>query len=958
VYEVKEIENKVRRLKEIETKWQKEWEKNKIFEANPDKNKEKFFITFPFPYINGLPHLGSAFTILRVDIMARYKRMKGYNVLFPQGWHATGGPIVSSAKRIKDGDKRKIEELKDMGINENDIRKFEDPSYWVFYFMKEWESDFRRYGLSIDWRRKFFTTNLNKYYSKFIEWQYHKLKELNLIGKGSHPVVWCPKERKVVGDHDRPDEYAGITPAEATIIKFKTKEGYIMPALTYRPETIFGVTNLWIHPNYDYYIVEVDGENWIANDYIAEELGDQKHRVKIKGKISPRELIGKKAINPINGEEVLILPASFVKPDEGTGVVMSVPAHAPYDFIALEQLKKNTTILKDFDIKIDEVSKLSPIIVMISDKVRGIPAASIVKKLGIKSQEDIEKLEKATKELYSIEYYNGIMVDGLGKYSKKKASEAREAIKKHLIESNSALKLYTLPSKVYCRCGARTHVKYVENQWFLLYSNKEWKEKAKEAVKLMNFFPQSLRSEFLKLIDWINDWAFTHMKELGTPLPWDKNWVIESLSDSTIYMAYYTISHYLQGLNENMLKPELFDYIFLGNGDIDKVSSITGLDKKTIEKMRQEFLYWYPLDLRISGKDLMQNHLVFFILHHVAIFGKDLWPRGIGINGWVLLNGKKMAKSTGNFITLRQALNYWGADATRWAEVIAGADPGYEDANFESNIAEKAVEELNLFLNTIKRSYNKGREEEREIDKWFESVLNSTIREVTAYMEETKFKSALIKAYYELQNKYRWYIRRSKEPNKSIAKKYFEAVTLMIAPIVPHVAEEAWHLMGHKDLISASKWPVAEEEKINEDYEKAEEIIKGVLEDSMELMNLIKDVRRLHIIVASKWKYELFDDIKSMLVDNTLKEAIKLITKQKSYSIPKKDISKVIEFVMKNPDIIKKYINRDLELKVLLESKEFLSKELGIEVIIEKEEDSSIAKKKLSIPSRPSLYLE
>jgi leucyl-tRNA synthetase (EC 6.1.1.4) len=205
-------------FKQIETKWQKLWEENKIFEANPNE-KKKFFITFPFPYMNGLPHLGGAFTILRVDIMARYKRMKGYNVLFPQGWHATGGPIVASAKRIKEKDQKKIKELKEMGVPENVINNFEDPTYWVFYFTSEWEKDLRRYGLSIDWRRKFYTTSLNPYFSKFVEWQYYKLRDLKYIAKGSHPVVWCPKEKKAVGDHDRPDEYAGIGPVDATIIK-------------------------------------------------------------------------------------------------------------------------------------------------------------------------------------------------------------------------------------------------------------------------------------------------------------------------------------------------------------------------------------------------------------------------------------------------------------------------------------------------------------------------------------------------------------------------------------------------------------------------------------------------------------------------------------------------------------------------------------------------------------------
>ena len=105
-------------LKSIEQKWQKKWSEAKIFEADPS-DKPKFFITFPYPYVNAYPHLGSAYTVLRVDITARYKRMKGYNVLFPQGWHATGSPIVASALRVRERDPKIINTLRMMGIPED-----------------------------------------------------------------------------------------------------------------------------------------------------------------------------------------------------------------------------------------------------------------------------------------------------------------------------------------------------------------------------------------------------------------------------------------------------------------------------------------------------------------------------------------------------------------------------------------------------------------------------------------------------------------------------------------------------------------------------------------------------------------------------------------------------------------------------------------------------------------------
>ncbi|MEM4738480.1 MAG: class I tRNA ligase family protein, partial [Acidilobaceae archaeon] len=99
----------------MEAKWRDRWFSSRLFEAEPDYSRPKFFVTFPYPYVNAYPHLGSAFTILRVDVTARYKRMRGYNVLFAQGWHATGGPIVSSALRVRERDPKIIRDLQLMG---------------------------------------------------------------------------------------------------------------------------------------------------------------------------------------------------------------------------------------------------------------------------------------------------------------------------------------------------------------------------------------------------------------------------------------------------------------------------------------------------------------------------------------------------------------------------------------------------------------------------------------------------------------------------------------------------------------------------------------------------------------------------------------------------------------------------------------------------------------------------
>src|SRR3989344_8003578 len=165
---------------DIESKWQKKWEKGKVFEANPDKRK-KFFVNFPYPYINLSPHIGHFYTVMRVEAFARYKRLRGYNVLFPQAWHATGSPIVGAANRVKEKEPKQIDALKKEGFSEKEIRKFSKPEHWIKIFGKRWEQGFKSMGLSIDWRRNFITTSLNLYYDKFVQWQFTKLKERNYI---------------------------------------------------------------------------------------------------------------------------------------------------------------------------------------------------------------------------------------------------------------------------------------------------------------------------------------------------------------------------------------------------------------------------------------------------------------------------------------------------------------------------------------------------------------------------------------------------------------------------------------------------------------------------------------------------------------------------------------------------------------------------------------------------------
>jgi leucyl-tRNA synthetase len=195
----------------------------------------------------------------------------------------------------------------------------------------------------------------------------------------------------------------------------------------------------------------------------------------------------------------------------------------------------------------------------------------------------------------------------------------------------------------------------------------------------MNTYLPETRNGFEAVLDWLNQWACARSYGLGSKLPWDPAFLVESLSDSTIYMSYYTVANLLHndmfgseagtlGIRPEDMTDEIWSYV-LGSAEYPAGSTLS-LEKAS--QLKYHFQYFYPLDLRSSGKDLINNHLTFCIYIHAAIFPEQHWPQAIRTNGHLMLNGKKMSKSTGNFLTMREATKKYGADAMRLSLADAG----------------------------------------------------------------------------------------------------------------------------------------------------------------------------------------------------------------------------------------------------------------------------------------------
>lgn len=956
-------------LHQIEAKWQKAWEKAKIFEADPDPKRKKCFVTFPYSYANGPLHVGHAFTATRVDAYARYKRTQGYNVLFPWAWHWTGQSIAGASERVKSGDKAFIKALREIdGVTEQELTKLVDPTYMASYYTTENREIVRRAGFSIDWRREFNTTSPR--FGKFIEWQYKKLREKGYVVQGTHPVVWCSKCKSPTGDHDR-QEGEGVTPEEYILIKFKY-EGKYIPAATFRPETIYGATNIWVYPNADYVEIDVDGERWIVSEIAAKKLEEQKRKVRTIRSLKGNVLIGKNVTNPVTEEKHVIFPARFVDVAHATGVVYSVPAHAPLDWLALRDLKQSPTSLKEFGIKPQEVERIQPVSMISVEGFGEFPALEVIDKLGVRDQCD-PRAEEATKLLYKKEFHSGVLKDICGKYAGKRVQEVKEVLINDFKEGNIADAMYDLPEPVVCRCLTPCIVKVLEEQWFLKYSDPKWKEKVKEALQNATIYPETAVPWFLSTIDWLKEWPCARKSGLGTPLPWNKEWIIETLSDSTIYMAFYTIIKQIRQrrITPEQLTPPVFDYIFYGKSKTEALTSIGKLDGRILESIRNEFLYWYPVDMRNSGKELIPNHLTFFLFHHAALFSPELWPQIIGANGMLMIEGKKMSKSKGNWITFRNVIEEYGADSTRCALLLGAEemdDPDWRSENVR-DIKDKLESLYRLAETIIGEAEN---EESGWIEKWLLSVLNKKAKIVTDSIESLKTRTALETALFEVWNDFRWYARRKGDLKAKALREALNVWIRLLSPFAPHICEELWEKLKGKGFVSLVQWPEYDANLISPLAEESENLVKSVLEDTLSIIRATRLApTKIYFYTAAKWKWEVYQKA--------------LSTSRESVPISQSDLMRALmtrEEMKKNADIVARFSGQTVdeinrmgknrreerhslgpldETALLLEAKSFLGRELKAEIVVFKEDDERKFdpedRARSARPFRPAIYV-
>ncbi|GJD05698.1 Leucine--tRNA ligase, cytoplasmic [Galdieria sulphuraria] len=1068
-----------------------------------NKERSKFLVTFPYPYMNGFLHLGHAFSLSKAEFAARYQHLCGKRSLFPFAFHCTGMPIQACADRLRkeieafgcpplfpedlqeqcevatnaseqpqqqyqpvdkaDPTKftsskskasskkagnivRQWKILESLGVPCDLVPKFADPLYWLQYFPPYGIRDLKRLGVFVDWRRSFITTEANPFYDSFVRWQFWTLKERGKIKFGKRYTVYSPLDRQACADHDRasgegagPLEYIGVklqleeeTVESHAVLKSLKRKPIFLIAATLRPETIYGVTNCWIASNGTYGVYEIiyqsdewkdkpESEYFIMTPRAARnmafqgfdggEFGKPKEILQLTGE----QLIGLSLKSPeCSFEKIYILPMFNVSTQKGTGIVMSVPSDSPDDYRALLDLKEKAGLREKFHLKNEWVFPFEPVPVVDVPTFGDLSAKVACEKFHVRSQNDVDALKKAKDLVYLKGFYEGKLLKG--PYAGELVQEAKAKIKGDLVSQKKAI-VYCEPEfPVISRSGDECVVALVD-QWYLDYGEPNWRELAKKCLSRMNTFGTETQRSFEFTFDWLHEWACSRSFGLGTKLPWDPQYVIESLSDSTIYMAYYTVAHLIQGednldgkkpnpigIKAEQMTPAVWNFIFLGENLSEEQWNECSIPKWKLELLRKEFCYWYPMDLRVSGKDLIGNHLTFCIYNHVALFNQENWPRAFRANGHMMINSEKMSKSTGNFLTLQEAIDKYSSDAVRFA--LADAGDGVEDANFQLKTADDAVLKLTALLAFVKEGCEQleimrteaAETSSRFEDRVFLSEIRRTIRLCKEKYDEMLYREALKIGFFEFQEalgRYRKVVHADKskstmnDVNRELFLFYCQIQALVLCPVCPHTSEMIWEWIAKATQQNAeasilqSHWPTVEFED--------ESILAAsrYLEDTLHRMRLqmmpkkskksnqqLKSPKSATIVVCVEppyWQRKSVDLLRSVFnaSSNEFEADIpKLIS---SCEDLKDNIKKVMSFVGMIRDKTKEQGAPALDLKllfdevdVLLQNRTYVMEELSLKSllvikscdVVEETRKELISAARESLPTKPTFVFE
>ncbi len=803
---------------DIEAKWQPVWEQLDTFTPADDGSRERRYVLDMFPYPSGDLHMGHAEAFAMGDVVARYWRQLGYDVLHPIGWDSFGLPAENAA-----------------------IKRNAHPSEWTYANIDTQAASFKRYAISADWSRRIHTSDPEYY--RWTQWLFLRFFEKGLAYRKDHPVNWCPKDQTVLANEQvingacercgspvtkkslnqwyfRITEYADrlledmeplaghwpervlamqrnwIGRSEGAHVTFSIEASGDLPAtdvvvFTTRPDTLHGAT---------FFVVAADAQ--LAVDLVtpdhAEALSQYRERVKALSEIerqsTEREktgvFTGRYAVNPLNGEKLPVWAADYVLADYGTGAIMAVPAHDQRDL----------DFARAFDLPVR----------MVVDTGEDDPAVT----------------GKATVGEGTL--VNSGELDGLPK---------SDAIQK-------AIDLVSAQGT-----GERT-VNYRLRDW-LLSRQRFWGtpipiihcpgcgEVPVPDDQLPVRLPENLRGEDLapkgtSPLAAVSDWVNVQCPRCSGAAKRDTD-TMDTFVDSSWYYLRF-------------VSPDLTDAPF----DAEKVNE------------------WLPVGQYVGGVEHAILHLLYSRFFTKVLFDLELVnftePFAALLNqGQVLNGGKAMSKSLGNGVNLGEQLDRYGVDAIRLTMVFAS--PPEDDVDW----ADVSPSGSAKFL---ARAWRLGADVTSEPgvdfgmgDRGLRAVTHRTVADATELLSNNKFNVVVAKVM-ELVNATRKAIDSGVGGADPAVREATEATAIILSLFAPYTAEDLWERLGHPASVAAAGWPAVDESLLIQDTVTAVVQVQGKVRDRLEVPANVSEDDLRELALASEQVNRILDgrDIRTVIV--------------------------------------------------------------------------------------------
>ncbi|WP_285724634.1 leucine--tRNA ligase [Psychromicrobium xiongbiense] len=786
----------------LEAKWLPRWEAARLFAPLDDGSKERRFVCDMFPYPSGDLHMGHAEAFAMGDVVARYWKLKGFDVLHPIGWDSFGLPAENAA-----------------------IKRNAHPAEWTYTNIDTQAASFKRYAISVDWDRRLQTSDPDYY--RWTQWLFLRFYERGLAYRKNSPVNWCPKDQTVLANEQVVNgacERCGTAVTKKSLNQWYFKiTDYadrllddMAPLKGHWPERVLAMQRNWIGrsegAHIDFEIEPVAGQDGgdqtitvfstrpdtlfgatffvvAADAALAGQLVTDDHRVElevyqeqvrhlsdIERQTTEREktgvFLGRYAINPINGERLPIWAADYVLADYGTGAVMAVPAHDQRDL----------DFARAFDL---------PVRVVVASEADD-PAETGIAIVG-----------------------EGVLVnsgplDGLSK------SEAIPAAIALLTESGS---------------GEKT-VNYRLRDW-LLSRQRFWGapipiihcadcgEVPVPDDQLPVRLPEDLRGEELapkgtSPLASVQNWVNVTCPRCGGPAQRDTD-TMDTFVDSSWYFLRYT-------------SPGFTD------GPFDPARANQ----------------WMPVGQYVGGVEHAILHLLysrFFVkvLHDMGLLETEEPFSALLNQGQVLNGGKAMSKSLGNGVDLSQQLDTFGVDAVRLTMIFAS--PPEDDVDW----ADVSPSGSAKFLARAWRVAQDAAVEPNTdpADPALRALVHRAVADSAELLDAHKFNVVIAKLM-ELVNATRKVIDSGAGAANPAVHEAAEALAIILSLFAPYIADEMWEVLGHEDFVARASWPTVDEALLVQSSVTAVVQVQGKVRERLEVPADITEEALQELALASE----------------------------------------------------------------------------------------------------------